>query len=931
MAEGMRDERGAHSRASTVPAIITTNASSSTIVQHDLSTSATNSPTFFNRGDHSPGAPSPGLLRSSPSFPIGSVSDLASASSGYQQHARKDSRTLPAASNGSVKNLASSPTLVQSTADSSAIDPLSQHIIKRTNTQKTIPLKLLGRASTEAELGASDPRGSMDHGSARGEMVLHPKPPKEKKKGVSFLSRIIPGKKKDQFVDDDDVSDPETTRMDPDAAAQPIGFVPRFPPPPKYIRVRANYKKEKTFNRVFLAQELDGADESASVSDRDAAVSTAGPQNERYTGKAIWALVFSNDGKYLAAAGQDRKVRVWQVVASAEDRESSGQAEGDDEAPRLHAPVFKSQPVQVYEGHSGSILDLSWSKNNFLLSSSMDKTVRLWHVSRPECLCCFKHSDFVTSIQFHPRDDRFFLAGSLDTKLRLWSIPDKSVAFVATVPDMITAVAFTPDGRYSISGSLNGLCNIYETDGLKAVGQIHVRSARGRNAKGSKITGIDTMGLPPGDPHGDVKLLITSNDSRIRLYNFRDRTLEAKYRGNENSCSQIRASFSNDGKHIICGSEDRRTYVWPVGPVEKDADKRAVEIFDTQSALVTAAIMAPTRAKQVLAFSEDPIYDICNPPPVTLVSPADRENGRANRNSGASKLAQESPTYLARSAHPDGNILIVADYAGKIKVLRQDCAYQKRRYDSWDTHSTISRRILRRTNSARHSIASSIGKDSLNKTPSERIISWRNSVIRHGHRSGMRTPRTRSPSPHKSLRDLPGYSSPGRMPRPDSRSGFTTSPPTSSAYKTSLDSQRSSGDTTTRHNGHNGPPATVDPSRGPNTPWFPRGGDKENPLWLQGDQSYAFYNKIAHDAMTIQNRKRPDGNGLLSPHRVSVPGERQLSLGSALSSDYASSTGDGEDGEVLKCENCRGTNFRATKTRNGKQRLVCVRCARPIS
>ncbi|RAK99445.1 WD40 repeat-like protein [Aspergillus ibericus CBS 121593] len=916
MAEGMRDERGSQSR-STVPAIITTNASSSTIVHHDPSTSATNSPTFFNRGDHSPSTPSPGLLRSSQGFPFGSVSDLASASSGYQQHGRKDSRTLPAASNGSVKNLASSPTLVQSSADSSAIDPLSQHIIKRTNTQKTIPLKLLGRASTEAELGGSDPRGSLDRGSARGETVLHPKPPKEKKKGVSFLSRIIPGKKKDQFLEDDDVSEPETSRMDPDVAAQPIGFVPRFPPPPKYIRVRANYKKEKTFDRVFLAQELDGADDGASVSERDAAISTAGPQNERYTGKAIWALVFSNDGKYLAAAGQDRKVRVWQVVASPEDRDPS-QAEGADEAPRLNAQVFKSQPVQVYEGHTGSILDLSWSKNNFLLSSSMDKTVRLWHVSRPECLCCFKHSDFVTSIQFHPRDDRFFLAGSLDTKLRLWSIPDKSVAFVATVPDMITAVAFTPDGRYSISGSLNGLCNIYETDGLKAVGQIHVRSARGRNAKGSKITGIDTMALPHGDPHGDVKLLITSNDSRIRLYNFRDRTLEAKYRGNENSCSQIRASFSNDGKHIICGSEDRRTYVWPVGPMEKDADKRAVEIFDTQSALVTAAIMAPTRAKQVLAFSEDPIFDICNPPPVTLVSQADKENGRTNRNSGASKLAQQSPTYLSRSTHPDGNILIVADYAGKIKVLRQDCAYQKRRYDSWDTHSTISRRILRRTNSARHSIASSIGKDSLNKTPSERIISWRNSVIRHGNRSGMRTPRTRSPSPHKSLRDLPGYSSPGRTPRPDSRSAFTTSPPTS-AYKNSLDSQRSSGDTT-RNNGH-----SADPPRGTGSTWFPRGGDKENPLWLQGDQSYAFYNKIAQDAMAVQNRKRTDSNRLLSPHRLSVPGERQLSLGSALSSDYASSNGDGEDGEVLKCDSCRGTNFRATKARNGKQRLVCVR------
>ena len=33
----------------------------------------------------------------------------------------------------------------------------------------------------------------------------------------------------------------------------------------------------------------------------------------------------------------------------------------------------------------------------------MDKTVRLWHISRRECLCCFQHIDFVTAIAFHPR------------------------------------------------------------------------------------------------------------------------------------------------------------------------------------------------------------------------------------------------------------------------------------------------------------------------------------------------------------------------------------------------------------------------------------------------------------------------------------------------------------------------------------------------
>ena len=33
----------------------------------------------------------------------------------------------------------------------------------------------------------------------------------------------------------------------------------------------------------------------------------------------------------------------------------------------------------------------------------MDKTVRLWHISRRECLCTFQHIDFVTAIVFHPK------------------------------------------------------------------------------------------------------------------------------------------------------------------------------------------------------------------------------------------------------------------------------------------------------------------------------------------------------------------------------------------------------------------------------------------------------------------------------------------------------------------------------------------------
>lgn len=106
-----------------------------------------------------------------------------------------------------------------------------------------------------------------------------------------------------------------------------------------------------------------------------------------------------------------------------------------------------------------------------------------------------------------------------------------------------------------------------------------------------------------------------------------------------------------------------------------------------------------------------------------------------------------------------------------------------------------------------------------------------------------------------------------------------------------------------------------------------KGKDKDNPLWLQGQQSYAFWNKITHDALAAQNKTPSQSR---DSNRLSVPG-RKFSMASALSSDYGSSNGEGDEGDVLRCDNCQGTNFRATKSRTGKQKLICVRCHRPIS
>lgn len=198
----------------------------------------------------------------------------------------------------------------------------------------------------------------------------------------------------------------------------------------------------------------------------------------------------------------------------------------------------------------------------------------------------------------------------MDGRIRIWSIPEKRVAFWNEIPGnrLVTAAGFTLDGKTVIAGSHDGHCYFFETQSLKYITQISVNSdtTTNRNSsskKGPKITGIEMM---PGMPPGDEKLLVTSNDSKVRLYNMKDKSLMFKYKGVENTCLQIKATFrcvnyainilflfvfllcllSDDGRYIISGSEDCHTYIWrteqsSVSPLHhlQESRSKALSVF----------------------------------------------------------------------------------------------------------------------------------------------------------------------------------------------------------------------------------------------------------------------------------------------------------------------------------------------------------------
>ncbi|KAG6603658.1 WD repeat-containing protein 44 [Cucurbita argyrosperma subsp. argyrosperma] len=314
---------------------------------------------------------------------------------------------------------------------------------------------------------------------------------------------------------------------------------------------------------------------------------------------SIWTLKFSCDAKLLASGGEDRIIHVWEVqeceVMSMKPNEEgsltplhpafcpspdrtvtgdasplpsdkrkkgkglSGSRKGNVIPDYVHVPesVFSlsDKPICSLSGHLDDILDLSWSSNSqLLLSSSMDKTVRLWDMETKSCLKMFAHNDYVTCIQFNPMDDNQFISGSLDAKVRIWNIPDRYVVDWTDLHEMVTAACYTPDAQGAIIGSHKGICRTYtiEDSKLEQKHQVDVQSKK--KAQGKKITGFQFV---PGSP---TEVLVTSADSRIRILEGTEIT--QRFRGFRNTNSQLTASFSQDGKYVICASEDSQVFVW---------------------------------------------------------------------------------------------------------------------------------------------------------------------------------------------------------------------------------------------------------------------------------------------------------------------------------------------------------------------------------
>lgn len=429
----------------------------------------------------------------------------------------------------------------------------------------------------------------------------------------------------------------------------------------------------------------------------------------------IWCTEFSKDGKYLATGGKDGVLQIWSIAPSKDVienittfRESSkdtwsGMSREDDDSDvaadvlfTIHsgsAPlgtdiiVISPTPVQRFTDHEKDIVDLSWSETGFLVSASMDKTARLWHPTRSKCLRVFRHADVVTSVEFHPKEDRYFLSGGFDKKIRIWNIPNGRVVEWAQSPHVITAATFQPDGKYIAAGLFDGKVIFYSLEDLKLKYFTQITAKNRRSKRGKKVTGltflpqlsedkVETQVLSMESPRNTKKkainkaadfmksftspkrkakqqLLITTNDSRLRLVGTNDFCMVRKYKGHLNSSLQIKAKFSESGDFIISGSEAKTCNIWNTATRRNplNVNVTGLHMYD--------------KVNSYEAFDATK----CDPPIVTDASFVPSKSAKAAIM--ASGLFPSLKTL--DSVHHDlsSSIILTTDYAGTIRVFLQ--------------------------------------------------------------------------------------------------------------------------------------------------------------------------------------------------------------------------------------------------------------------
>lgn len=262
------------------------------------------------------------------------------------------------------------------------------------------------------------------------------------------------------------------------------------------------------------------------------------------TNSSMACLEFNDDSNLMAGGFQDSHIKLWSL-------------DGKPLRSVFKRDKQNNSNSRKLIGHSGPVFGLSFSPDNrFLVSSSEDKTARLWSLDSYSALVSYKgHNAPVWDVKFSPFG-HYFATASHDQTARLWATDHiyPLRIFAGHIND-VDCVEFHPNSNYIFTGSSDKTSRLWDVQSGNSV-----RVFMGHTGQ------INCMAVSP-----DGRWLATAGeDSVVNVWDVGSGRKLKTMRGHGRT-SIYSLSFSREGAVLLSGGADNTVRVWDIKKNTSDA------------------------------------------------------------------------------------------------------------------------------------------------------------------------------------------------------------------------------------------------------------------------------------------------------------------------------------------------------------------------